>query len=1163
MGDPNTAEFDTFNIPANAAVNREAAKRAYDQALAWRWENSEKGELLELSSRKPLSDKYASTIEGFTDYARMSAELASSGMASRGEGAYSDLYNDVLVKNSEWFSTATDEEIREKLAPPNDIGKYAQEVFDQIVSQIAKQNALIEDNQRPDTAASNEIEEQKNAEKCAALQEQIDQAISLGMEAEGTVADCEDVAEKAKRAAKLAEADKKAKEEQARVAATVQPAKSLEFKQQNFIQAKIIDIIKHRHSNSYRDPEKQKEYPYIDGSPNACIMVHGDPSTCINDLLIYSDTDQFLRMRSEEIANLQPEIRLFKTITDIEEGEDKNIEMFFDTHLTQRNLESLLTNKKKRATGVGIKDFQLKFVGTDPFAANKSFKATLKIYAASFDELFQPRGMPGARYRYIDLALKTSKALSEPIYETENAHKMGVIDHDLARLDFSLKVKLGIKKPKRTTNPESDMSVLSRNTITLNLTPTVHRFDFNEDGSLMFEIDYLPFNDQRFSGTNFDVFTNQKMRALNLKMKIATESAKANCDEDLSKALKKQHVDDLKDIRTEAISSIIQNLHSKKRVNYLQVDPEVLEKFNENASNLTFADVLKLSEKAEFLGSDGTPEALEEDIKKDAGGGKKKDRIKTKVNSPTIPTIPYVFISDIIDVVLGAITVGVSPAGLHEQINKVLQELQIHSGNQAEDINTVSDLRNQLSNATDGAEIFRLAEQINDVEANIDDRAEKRRTAFSMIDEYSKDTEDFRKFRVVLGSIELVNPFDANDVLIASIGDVPVTIAYLQEWMMSETLKDGITKISLSGFLNKLIMKLVKNCLNDDSSFGGALKQKVRIAKTEAFCVNRFDEKIDDLTYTMMRTNKAFNANMSPEYLHEYYSGEDGSDGADIDPEFEFKTSRAYLNYMNTPALGSAESGYDPAYPRSAREEMNYLVFYSGRVPPIGHYSGNRLDDAERGVHHYSVGRDRGIIKTISLTRDNRPGIREARFEQEGFDGLSQLREVYNVDVKSFANFNVFPGTKIFVDPQGWVPNLDSETMAQLGGVRGLTDFGIGGYYDIMQVTHTFGVGQFDTEFTAKWVAQIGSPRKLKRGKNPNERSESKCKVSRIEEDAAHRAAARENIRDMVQGVGEFITSSPSRLKALSETVVTKLVEDNGGFLEKVPDFFGNPSDAP
>ena len=109
-------------------------------------------------------------------------------------------------------------------------------------------------------------------------------------------------------------------------------------------------------------------------------------------------------MGSEEIANLQPEIRFFKVIPNAETKKDENVEIAFDTNLTTKSLDSLLQNRKKRGTGVGIREFKISFVGTDVFAANKSFKASLKLFANSFEELFVPRGEPGRRYRYIDLA---------------------------------------------------------------------------------------------------------------------------------------------------------------------------------------------------------------------------------------------------------------------------------------------------------------------------------------------------------------------------------------------------------------------------------------------------------------------------------------------------------------------------------------------------------------------------------------------------------------------------------------------------------------------------------------------------------------------------------------------------------------------------------------
>jgi len=1173
MPDPNRAEFDTFNIRDDQEITaalREQAKAKYNQSFDYVW--SQDGKTEWIGDMGAPIDKPASLGDW-----QFGTDL---GTIPR----YSDL-NKLIREQNEFFEYATDEQLREALKSPNDMGKFAKKQWEAVIQEKNKQDQLFLKGISPDTANANELRDEMAQQKCDEMQEQIDNRISIGMEEEGVKADCKDTASIMKRAADLAAATKKAIEDMRKASAAIVPAKSLQFKQQNFLQAKLIDIIKHRHAFIDSDPERQKVYPYVEGSPNASIMLHGDPGTVINDLLIYSDTEQFLQMRSEEIANLQPEIRLFKTITNKATGKDKNVEIKFDTHLTQRSLESLLVNSKKRGTGVGIKDFRLSFVGADPFAANKSFKATLKIFANSFDELFVPRGKQGERYRYVDLALKTSKSLNEGVVNKLNAHKVGILAEDLARLDFSLKVKLGLRVPNRTVGSNYSLyDAIARNTLTLSLTPTIHRFEFNEDGSLMFEIDYLPFNEQRFGGSNFDVFTNQNMRKSILETKIRSKFARQNCMSEEADALKKQNIKDIQEIRVDAVASIIRDLHTHKRVNYIQIAPEVLKTFNQSAAELSFEEILKLSEQAEFVGAEGTPEGLKSDVTKDVEGGKKEDRIKTKINSPTVPTIPYVFISDIIDAVMAALTVGVSPLGMQTEIEKILSKMGADAESQQKLTTDIADLQRQYSRAAqdaiygenlDGviteeeeAKLDKLAFQVEMGERNVVESEELRDMAYDMLEEYKKDFEDFRKFRVVLGPVELVNPFNSDDVLIASIGDIPVSISYLQEWLTSETLKDGVTRLSLSAFLNRLIMKLVKNCLNDDSSFGGALKQKVRVAKTEALCVNQYDGKMDDLTYNMVQTNRVVEKNakdltefaMSEDmsYYQERYIKEALGLGAD---EQKFKTSRAYLNYLSTPVLNSAESGDDPAQPDAAEREMNYLIFYSGRTPPIGTYRGDRGEDSKRAVHHYSVGRDRGIIKTISLTRDSRPGIREARFEMEGYDGLQQLREVYNVDVKCFANFNVFPGTKIFVDPRGWVPNIDSETLSQLGSVDGLTEFGIGGYHEVMKVEHIFGVGQFDTEFTAKWTMSSAPPKPKIKGGKPNEKDASRCKTEAGIQESQLSAAA--NVKDMMEKAGSALSSAAPRITALVNPIFETVTSGAGGVIDRVADFFGNPSDAP
>jgi len=269
------------------------------------------------------------------------------------------------------------------------------------------------------------------------------------------------------------------------------------------------------------------------------------------------------------------------------------------------------------------------------------------------------------------------------------------------------------------------------------------------------------------------------------------------------------------------------------------------------------------------------------------------------------------------------------------------------------------------------------------------------------------------------------------------------------------------------------------------------------------------------------------------------------------------RTSRAFINHLTTPILETAGIGAveDPTSTAAVDLEMNYLIFHVTRTTFIGNYLGNRADDAERGVHHYAIGRDRGIIKEISLTRDSRPGVREARFEQEGFDGLSQLREVYNVDVDCYANFNVFPGTKIFVDPRGWIPNLDAATISDLGSIESLTNLGIGGYYDVQKVTHKFGYGVFDTKFDAKWTAEIRTPKKLEKSGKPSESNVSKCKSMSQDGDTKNTTSKNGNFNETM--------ALAARAKALVVSGFDEMLADSEGFIDRAAGFFSKPSDNP
>ena len=114
------------------------------------------------------------------------------------------------------------------------------------------------------------------------------------------------------------------------------------------------------------------------------------------------------------------------------------------------------------------------------------------------------------------------------------------------------------------------------------------------------------------------------------------------------------------------------------------------------------------------------------------------------------------------------------------------------------------------------------------------------------------------------------------------------------------------------------------------------------------------------------------------------------------------------------------------------------------------------------------IGQDSGIVKNITLEKTSAPGLKEVRFEQEGYNGLEQLREVYNAKIDTFLNIQSFPGVYVYVEPKGFAPNT----------VEDLTRFGIGGYCMVVKTEHTIAPGVADSTLHAVWVASKGSDNK-------------------------------------------------------------------------------------
>ena len=102
----------------------------------------------------------------------------------------------------------------------------------------------------------------------------------------------------------------------------------------------------------------------------------------------------------------------------------------------------------------------------------------------------------------------------------------------LSKLNFRLKAVVGWSIPPGkiqglTTKQKTSLkNALGDSFVTLNLTPTVHTFEFDDMGAVEFKINYLAYVEDFFDQRSFNIFADPKgdvgwareIRRLNIKM---------------------------------------------------------------------------------------------------------------------------------------------------------------------------------------------------------------------------------------------------------------------------------------------------------------------------------------------------------------------------------------------------------------------------------------------------------------------------------------------------------------------------------------------------------------------------------------------------------------------------------------------------------------------
>lgn len=805
---------------------------------------------------------------------------------------------------------------------------------------------------------------------------------------------------------------------------------------------------------------------------NAIINCYGEPYSFLNYLTAYPGYQEYLNINNEDLSSLAPKIKLYKIFAS--EGREEAVEISFPTEgISGEELEDLLRSGSKRGYGVGIKSFDCTLDGTNPHTRQTSISATLVLFATSMEELLKPRTGRGTaanlNYRYFDLAMKTD-TVPGMFGEPDKDGTFGNLDD----LDYRFIAQVGVVENSNVNSIDDQYTSIS-----ISLGPALtHNYDIAENGSVTLTIEYRGYIETEYENPIvYDVFATKDTLKMDLYKSMGSLFLRDICGGDLATKFEQHILTAGNNQMAEQATQLVELLRRRGRVYYINLKPDVFESYNKafgeyekNLEEIAKAQAPKTKQ-------DKTDEAKNnQDIQKEVDKalnklhkalGFQSTAARRRNNNTVENNITNVQQEEDLESavqsreiegemddsksgqsqeqdtdkqVLNVKRCAINPNGVQvayfyagDLINLILEQM--------------SNLYNHESTKEIITEAFELVTNMPTyMEATGGDSKEipdqTMAKMYRIIDTYSARANRFRKFRMVMGPTEIDDFFtDAN--IMCSIADIPIPLTHFIAWLAKLVEGQQKTRIGLVSFVNEFVESYMRNMLAGDKGIDQGLLGQIKSYDSTpitGYNAVTLEPGAPPDTLTALRVN---------------YGGRKGLHYQTVPEDYR-------------PIINTHKQSNSPMSKLAAYE---YQVYYDKKAPPYLDYT-SAAARSKHGIYNYQIGRDKGLVKKITFQRTNTKYMKEARVSQGKYNGLKQLVEVFDINIESFADFNKFPGQRIYLDSKSIVPYLSKETLDSLGDFT-IDDFGMGGIYVVLEIKHSLAPGRFDTSLICKWESWI------------------------------------------------------------------------------------------
>ena len=806
---------------------------------------------------------------------------------------------------------------------------------------------------------------------------------------------------------------------------------------------------------------------------NFTILEAEDPSSIISNIQSHEGVQGLFGLKPYQIAALMPKIRLFKQNFFQEDPLKRDEELIFLDRINDQAYIPMTEPLSRRGGGVGLKKFEYVFDGKNP-AETHMIRCKFELFFNNFADLTAPQA-DGASF--IDLIKYSNKR------KLEEANHDGSVTKGFNPEYFTIKAVLGWSVGTRTQDetiiPRELREAIESQLITLQLTLVKHDFSFGQDGTFRLTVDYYGMLEAGMSSPTTDVFLNEKV--INLQEELDSLKTEA-------RQVKKT----ITDIEDQEIKLLKQNGRDAEREDAFD---SLRAKAGKTNNSRLYNDLLdgrgkQLRERRMEIEAELRKDKIEK-YKRLLGSILEEQRIfRIELNKAQIKYYTALLKQpayDIYDnrsskelVSRGIVSINdIDPNLFPDELIKHWRELdnqaigqfppepykrdfddeaQLTSIREAVGENAVKshqdiekhksdpnhpaykkaqnfiDGNRKRRDALFGTEGVKVGESLSIDYVYFGDILN---SALSVISENAKIKDSLHKnLGYLVGDIPIItgNKFENNEFTKIkrqkiNLADLPIALDHFMLWFIESVIKPQKTSYYLRDFISDILKYLLPSAMYDNSFEESAHKINVNV----------------DLTLGMTTFSLPGTGFKGQERA--IYHGE-RLENANIllRQRLQPIKSSLYVNKMQNWGI------------------HDYLYLHANSWIPQD-LEGEEESDFKKGIYHFYIGQDGGIMHEINFAKIDHKYQREALITQNGLSQLEYLREPYDANVRMLGNFLFYPGQLFYVNPGlgGFGNPIKKRSAAR--------QIGLGGYYNVISVEGVITPEAFETEMKGRWVA--------------------------------------------------------------------------------------------